>query len=486
MATYNLKEEYPTSMVSGDVLNIPFTGNCITLTLPRGKFKLEAWGAYGPYSSASPTSSHAYGYGGYASGTLTLTKPLKLYCYVGGMPLATVQNNYYYGGYNGGGSKLYSSNYRDNGPGGGATDFCLVKGKMRLDKHFRYVRDTKSYLSRLLVAGGGGGGRSNNAYSQGGYEPCVTTANGNAYGRMTSPGSVASSTYSVLGGFGYGSTSVHATDDRAAGGGGWYGGGDTGDSYGGGGSSFAWCDTYAGYVPSGYSVGSEYKLTNVSLLLGSGKASPAGTMSDGYARITVIEVESLPGMIYDRTQADADLWLYLSEKLDTGGWASLSSEEQALWLTSLKGAYNDTDLQRVSRAIDYLSERYSVLIPHLVDYRDFYGVASDGLFLVPYEEEDVVVNPKLDWTRTSHVFRALMRQFITDLRTLRRLLSMPPGTPRVPSDMDDLTIGEANNIERLLEIVDSRITTETNDKEKLIRDTATAWCFSGDLLSAEV
>lgn len=298
MATYDLTTTTPSKLAAGDILNIPYSGDCITINLPKGSYKLEAWGAYGPYSSASPSSSHTYGYGGYASGTITLTSKLTLYCYVGGTPLSTYTNNYYYGGWNGGGSKVYSSSYRDNGPGGGATDFCLVKGTMTLDSYYRYVRDSASYLSRLLVAGGGGGGRTNNVQSQGGYCPVTATATQTYAGGMTATGSsVASGT--VTGGFGYGGTSTNTSDDRAAGGGGWYGGNSAGDSYGGGGSSFAWCDAYSSYVPSGYSVDETYKLTDVSLLLGSSNNCPAGVKSDGYARITVISVAAVEDTFLD-------------------------------------------------------------------------------------------------------------------------------------------------------------------------------------------
>lgn len=486
MAEYNLTSQFPSRLFAGDVLNIPYSGQCVTITLPRGIYKLEAWGAYGPYSSASPATAHSYGNGGYAAGQLALKSALTLHCYVGGMPLSTPKDGYYYGGYNGGGSKLYSTNYRDNGPGGGATDFCLVKGRMLLDYYRRYVREEESYLSRILVAGGGGGGRSNNAVSQGGYAPCATTSGNAYYGGMTAPGTVASSTASFLGGFGFGSVSINASDDRAAGGGGWYGGGDAGDSYGGGGSSFAWCDTYAGYVPSGYSVGAEHKLSNVTLALGSENPSPAGLASDGYARITVIAVDVLPEMIFDRTQADADRWQELISKLDSGGWTSLTTAERSEWLTALKGAYNFTDLQRVSRSVDFLAERFVTLISHLVESRACHGVASDGLFAVPYSEDDVVVNPYLAWSRSTVVKDSNMKQYLADLRLLRELLTLPTDAPRVPPDMADLTIDEANDIEKLLFMVDVEISHTTDYKDKLIRDTADAWCFSGDLLSAEV
>ena len=270
-----------------------------TITLKPGTHKLEAWGASGVYSSANPTSSHPNGYGGYASGTLTLTESLNVTLYIGGSPNSNSDVNY--GGWNGGGASYAGSRYNDNGSGGGATDICLTPSSITTDSYQRYVRTSASYLSRILVAGGGGGGRSSDAASNGGY---FNTSGANTYvGSLTAAGS-SSGTYQS-GGFGYGSSGTSTSDDNAGGGGGWYGGATNGDSYGGGGSSFVWSTDTASSVPSGYTPSTKYQMTNVVYNKGnttmpsstSTTGTETGHSGDGHIRITsTIKTSTVPSI----------------------------------------------------------------------------------------------------------------------------------------------------------------------------------------------
>ena len=270
-----------------------------TITLKPGTHKLEAWGASGVYSSANPTSSHPNGYGGYASGTLTLTESLNVTLYIGGSPNSNSDVNY--GGWNGGGASYAGSRYNDNGSGGGATDICLTPSSITTDSYQRYVRTSASYLSRILVAGGGGGGRSSSTASNGGY---FNTSGANTYvGSLTAAGS-SSGTYQS-GGFGYGSSGTSTSDDNAGGGGGWYGGATNGDSYGGGGSSFVWSTDTASSVPSGYTPSTKYQMTNVVYNKGnttmpsstSTTGTETGHSGDGHIRITsTVKTSTVPSI----------------------------------------------------------------------------------------------------------------------------------------------------------------------------------------------
>ena len=270
-----------------------------TITLKPGTHKLEAWGASGVYSGASPTNSHPNGYGGYASGTLTLTESLNVTLYIGGSPNSNSDVNY--GGWNGGGASYAGSRYNDNGSGGGATDICLTPSSITTDSYQRYVRTSASYLSRILVAGGGGGGRNSNTVSNGGY---FNTSGANTYvGSLTAAGS-SSGTYQS-GGFGYGSSGTSTSDDHAGGGGGWYGGATNGDSYGGGGSSFVWSTDTASSVPSGYTPSTKYQMTNVVYNKGnttmpsstSTTGTETGHSGDGHIRITsTVKTSTVPSI----------------------------------------------------------------------------------------------------------------------------------------------------------------------------------------------
>ena len=291
-------------LIEYDVRNFNYTGTVQEFVIPEGAeaLKLEVWGAQSIYSSSSPTNAYTSGNGGYAKGTINdLTGIHSLYVYVGGKPGSSVNgsSSYYNGGWNGGGGKPSASNYNDNGPGGGATDICLTRSDVTLS-NYRYTRTSASYLSRLIVAGGGGGGRSTSTDAAGGYVPGVTLATGSSYYYATMNSAGTNSSDYIAGGFGYGSSTNNTSDDRGCGGGGWYGGGSNGDSYGGGGSSFVWCDTYASYVPSGYTPTASMKMTDVEVKAGTQSfTSPSGSSEtghtgDGYARITIYKRSPIP------------------------------------------------------------------------------------------------------------------------------------------------------------------------------------------------
>ena len=59
---------------AGDILNYDYTGAVQSVTLTKGTYKLECWGAMGGYRSSA---SYA-GKGGYSVGTLTLPSPTTL------------------------------------------------------------------------------------------------------------------------------------------------------------------------------------------------------------------------------------------------------------------------------------------------------------------------------------------------------------------------------------------------------------------------
>ena len=60
-------------------------------------------------------------------------------------------------------------------------------------------------------------------------------------------------------------------------------------------------------------------------------------------------------LISNRTQADVER----VRKLAAKGFAAMTSDERAEWLTGMKGAYNASDLNRVGTALNYLAARLS-------------------------------------------------------------------------------------------------------------------------------
>lgn len=136
------------------------------------------------------------------------------------------------------------------------------------------------------------------------------------------------------------------------------------------------------------------------------------------------------GLIYDRTQYDVDRVAYLAGL----GWESMTPQEQAEWMTMLKGAYNTSDLNRVGHAVDYIAKRLQ-------------GMGYS-----------VTVSPKIDWSVVDIPTPEQMEQYLDDVRTLRAAFAQLPSTPQVPDDMDRLKWQEANNIERVLLDVNALIT----------------------------
>ena len=112
MATYDITTTTPSKIKTGDILNCPYSGAVKSITLPKGQYKLEVWGAQGGYRSSTTYG----GKGGYAVGTINLTAKTTVYLYAGGAgnTPTTATSSIYPGGFNGGG---YRYGYKGGGGG---------------------------------------------------------------------------------------------------------------------------------------------------------------------------------------------------------------------------------------------------------------------------------------------------------------------------------------------------------------------------------
>ena len=311
MATYDLTSSIPSSssLKTGDILNCPYSGTYKSITLPKGTYKLECWGAQGGNGTASPSNNSQLfgGKGGYSYGVFSPTSDTVLYLYSGGQGSTATGSTSSgpNGGYNGGGagSKNGSnnSNTQTSGGGGGATHIATTSGLLNTL--------SSSTASILLIAGGGGG-------AGGWYGSFSTQSSDGGYGGGNSGGSAANGGgYSVSGGtqssgysFGQGaSASTHV--DQGGGGGGYYGGYcSTGTSdnniCGGGGGS--------GYINTS-------KLTSASTIAGNTSfTSPTGEVEtghsgNGYIRITV---QSIANWAYSTISISAPTY----NKQNTSSW----------------------------------------------------------------------------------------------------------------------------------------------------------------------
>ena len=267
-------------------LNCSYSGAAKSLTLPKGSYKLEVWGAQGGTYSTAATK------GGYSVGTLSLSSSSTLlYLVAGGQGTGGTAKSYS-GGFNGGGScSTSNSSGCYGGSGGGGSDIRI---------------GTDSFLARVIVAGGAGGSVQRNS-SQGGYGGGSSGGNGTnpnpSYrnglgGTQTSPGGYSDSSPSNItsytaAAFGSGASIASSSGGSgwsvAGGGGGWYGGGAGTAAAAGGGSGFVWTGSSA---PSGYLCTSTHYLTSSSTKAGNTSftsptgASETGHSGNGYCRIT--------------------------------------------------------------------------------------------------------------------------------------------------------------------------------------------------------
>ena len=152
----------------GEVFDFAYTGSVQQITLPKGKYKLQCWGAQG--GNVTGTYAVNGSKGGYSEGVVTLTQTTTLYVFVGGQgtsytssasQTSTTSIN---GGWNGGGAGVRTSRYNSGDtdgrsfprPGGGATDISTVTSSMSYSSG-RTNRSSASLLARCIVAGGGAG-----------------------------------------------------------------------------------------------------------------------------------------------------------------------------------------------------------------------------------------------------------------------------------------------------------------------------------------
>ena len=61
----------------------------------------------------------------------------------------------------------------------------------------------------------------------------------------------------------------------------------------------------------------------------------------------------LDSLITDRTQEDVQRWSALAAK----GYSAMTEAEKAEWDAGMKGAYNYTDLNRVTACMEYINKR---------------------------------------------------------------------------------------------------------------------------------
>lgn len=159
----------------------------------------------------------------------------------------------------------------------------------------------------------------------------------------------------------------------------------------------------------------------------------------------------IDALITDRTQADVERVQALAAK----GFAAMTADEQAEWLTGMKGAYNASDLNRVGTALNYLAARLDTICGRSITW-----------------------TAKTDWAVTDIATASQAAEYRQQVQDIRDALAYPAGTPDTP-ELNRLTYTGANDIERILVLCEELIV----NVAKSFRHTGAAECAAGGLLT---
>lgn len=133
-----------------------------------------------------------------------------------------------------------------------------------------------------------------------------------------------------------------------------------------------------------------------------------------------------------RTEADVSRVRYLTQKIIKG---TITQEEKSEWLSGeMIGAYNYTDLNRVGEAVQFVTQRLA-------------GVGCS-----------VATVGKDDWTKNDIPVDTSIGYYLRDILLIRNALMVTNETPPCPESINNLTYGQANDIEQILIDIDAIIT----------------------------
>lgn len=136
-------------------------------------------------------------------------------------------------------------------------------------------------------------------------------------------------------------------------------------------------------------------------------------------------------LVTDRTEADVARVEELADKIQAD---EATSAELAEWNSlTMKGTYNYTDLNRVGKAL-----------VNLAGLLNGCGYTCQN-------------TPKTDWAEEDCPTPDQMDAYLGEIARIRAVLAMPKDTPGVPSDIETLTVEKANDIERILQVLEQVI-----------------------------
>ena len=162
-------------------------------------------------------------------------------------------------------------------------------------------------------------------------------------------------------------------------------------------------------------------------------------------------------LITDRTSSDLQSLRDLLGK-PVSEWTE--AEKAEFNLARSKGAYNYTDLNRVTACMNDLNEVLMGL---------GYETGYHGIIIHPNGAEPTL------WCEEDVPTLTQMQRYLYNVEALRGALELPEDTAQVPADMVGLTLTEANNIEEILQIIYNYLTA----LQKIFLRSGMAWAVSG-------
>ena len=131
-------------------------------------------------------------------------------------------------------------------------------------------------------------------------------------------------------------------------------------------------------------------------------------------------------LVTDRTMADVTRVKQIAERIKNG--TASESDITEFNSAAMKGAYNYTDLKRVTAAMEYIKSRLEM----------------DGYLVDGYIESGA------EWSESDAPNAEQLNAYLSNVEAIRSALDVLPTTPDTPEDMDLLTWMEANDIEQIL------------------------------------
>ena len=261
---------------------IEYSGQCENITLNKGIYLLEAWGAQGGNFTTDSSK------GGYSRGVYRCLTPTTLTVCVGGRGTEATNSNNNEGGFNGGGISSFSENFKPEyyrcGTGGGMTSF-----QQSIDKTYlliagggggsTYLKNERTQLVTIFNGGYGGGSSGGDGEGDGTGGIGGSLLKGGDGGKYHPSGGSFNDCEGLSGSQGKGGDGdTTAQACPGGGGGGYYGGGGGADSgSGGGGSGYSSPDLLRAKLFDG-----EQSFYNPYCTIKNGHAG------DGYAKITFV------------------------------------------------------------------------------------------------------------------------------------------------------------------------------------------------------